>query len=772
MSDIGKIFTAEPRSLAEFLSTNDQGCFIPPYQRAYSWDEKDVARLFEDVVDGVRKVVLQESSLRFLGTVIAVDDKDVVPVDPPMDRDLPNLVMTIIDGQQRLSTLMVVNVLLHNALRTRLNTLGTNAETADFTQIVEDNLDDLAKTFRFLGRGQETVYRYYPRLIRAYRDQWSRSRSNARYESPVTRLIWSYVEHLEEGTDGGFTPSFPQGEDADSPALTTVSDYATAALEDVAAAEFEDIAFPPVGQLLSADLQSSGFWPYAFPDDVVSFINSASDEVHQIVRLMAFGRYLNTRMAITLVTTSAEDYAFDMFEALNTTGQPLTAFETFRPKVVEAEGQSDYYSSPSNQHMREIERYLERFKKAEDRQRATSSLLIPFALLDTGTRLPGGLSEQRKYLRLVYDRLPDMQAKREFTGKLGMMGAFLREGWDVPRGRDPLPRPGPAALSDPAAGFCFEALRSLNHDIVIAPLVRFYAEAAETKTDQAYSDYEDAIKAIAAFSMLWRAARGGTTNVDAQYRAIMSGQRRVEAAFRMRDPDSGAALEMPGLSALKRSLWHLLGQTRVGLDEKEAWVNAASQQPIYSDNAKVARFILMTALHNSAPDPDAPGLVNGDGRGNLSLLNPTLWHDESIATIEHVAPESNTSGRWAEAIYDDDSRMVHQLGNLTLLPAFENDVIADRDWTHKRALFAIFAAQSGREAENRLEEARRLGLTESAAISRIVRNGGQELRLCQPIADYDGDWDGDFIRRRSRRLAELAWERCVEWLGPHPSDDS
>lgn len=28
--------------------------------------------------------------------------------------------------------------------------------------------------------------------------------------------------------------------------------------------------------------------------------------------------------------------------------------------------------------MQEVERYLERFKKAEDRQRATSSLLIPF----------------------------------------------------------------------------------------------------------------------------------------------------------------------------------------------------------------------------------------------------------------------------------------------------------------------------------------------------------------------------------------------------------
>lgn len=34
-TEINKIFDAEPKSLAEFLGANDQGCFIPSYQRAY-----------------------------------------------------------------------------------------------------------------------------------------------------------------------------------------------------------------------------------------------------------------------------------------------------------------------------------------------------------------------------------------------------------------------------------------------------------------------------------------------------------------------------------------------------------------------------------------------------------------------------------------------------------------------------------------------------------------------------------------------------------------
>ena len=52
------------------------------------------------------------------------------------------------------------------------------------------------------------------------------------------------------------------------------------------------------------------------------------------MRLMAFGRYLNTRMAITVVTTGQEDYAFDIFEALNTTAGSVPAVEVSESEAV------------------------------------------------------------------------------------------------------------------------------------------------------------------------------------------------------------------------------------------------------------------------------------------------------------------------------------------------------------------------------------------------------------------------------------------------------
>jgi len=771
VSDISKIFTAEPKSLSDFLSTNDQGCFVPSYQRAYSWDVKDVSRLFEDTIDGMRRLISAPESLRFLGTIIAVNDKSVVPVEDPMDGELPGVVMTIIDGQQRLCTLIAVNIMLHDSISRRRSGVGEGSEAERFLQWVDDFLFDVAKTFRFEGRPGTTVWKNYPRVIRAYDDVWARRQTLAKYNSPIAKLIWAYIAHIENQVPP--RPAFDYGSEAHAvrpepghPALEAVITYIRGALEYIANGQFEDIVLPAVPDLVVYGEAGQGFWSDRFPTEASELVRN-SIEAAAIVRLMAFGRYLNTRMAITVVTTAVEDYAFDMFEALNTTGQPLTAFETFRPKVVEYEGQANYYSSPSKDHIREVERYLERFGKAEDRQRATTSLLIPFALLDTGYRLEGHLSAQRRYLRDKYASLADKPRRRSFTEALGTAAAFLRSAWDAEQGRPAPLLPEPLSSSDGEAGFCFEALRSIRHDVVIAPLLRFYGEAVRTGTKQAVQEYEGAVKASAAFAMMWRAARGGTANVDAQFRALMSGGRGVDASLSLRRPD-GSPNPMPTLDQLRQAFWSLLGQTRVNLDTRERWVGAAAQQPIQALNSKVARFLVMAACHNSVADPAEPGLLVSGGRNNLVLLTPEQWYDEVNATIEHVAPESDTGGRWPAKIYDEDQRRVNQLGNLTLLPRLENDASADRDWEHKRALYAIFAAASQPDAEEAIRAAAAKGLTISNRIRNIV-TAGQMVPLCRPLAEFLGPWDADFISRRSRRLAELAWDRITMWLGPKPT---
>ena len=81
-----------------------------------------------------------------------------------------------------------------------------------------------------------------------------------------------------------------------------------------------------------------------------------------------------------------------MFESLNTTGEPLTVLETFRPKVIESEELDKYENSDSRKYMRTIEEYLGQFNVAKKRQDETSKLLTSFALAESGKKLPSDSS--------------------------------------------------------------------------------------------------------------------------------------------------------------------------------------------------------------------------------------------------------------------------------------------------------------------------------------------------------------------------------------------
>ena len=363
--DLERVFTADSRSFSDLLTTEGQGCYVPAYQRAYAWDTDNVRRLLEDAALGLQKLSTDPNSIRFLGTLIAIAGRDLVDVVPPLDQELPTGVLTIIDGQQRLCTLIILNILLHDALR---GAVAEFDDAQDETLIwvkehTDDFLEDLSKTFRFVGRRAraEDLYRYYPRIIRAYADQWARTQANARYDSPVARFIWAYIRHIEGEAGGEFSYNpVDDGDDEvpeDYEAIVDVINFLWTAIQALAIGDFEGLSLPSGADIATSAAFNEGLWARPFPRHLTRYLaaDPAGDDrqaVHKILRLAAFARYLNQRMAVTVVVTQAEDHAFDMFEALNTTGQPLTAFETFKPKVIEAEGLNAYAASPSKQALR------------------------------------------------------------------------------------------------------------------------------------------------------------------------------------------------------------------------------------------------------------------------------------------------------------------------------------------------------------------------------------------------------------------------------------
>jgi Protein of unknown function DUF262 len=209
-------------------------------------------------------------------------------------------------------------------------------------------------------------------------------------------LIWKYLEYLKSDEKKQFRYDPVDANNNKLPLHQPHAEifrFIQREAQRISADQAEEEHQLPDVQVLITNLNvTDELWGFPLPESVKNFICVAqSEEKHkefcQLFRLLVLSRYMNNRMAFTMVTTKSEDDAFDMFEALNTTGEPLTAFETLKPRIIEEETLTNYEQSASRQHVRAIEEYLDKFKKAEEKQTATSELLVPFALAETGLKL-------------------------------------------------------------------------------------------------------------------------------------------------------------------------------------------------------------------------------------------------------------------------------------------------------------------------------------------------------------------------------------------------
>ena len=769
--NITQIFSAESENVYDFLTVEGQGCFIPSYQRGYAWDAGHVGRLLEDATLGLERLLDDSSSVRFLGSIITVEGNALVAAPPALARELPRRVMTIIDGQQRLCTIVVLNIIFHERLTRLVRALadGEDAGLISLRNDASDFLDDLAKTFQLERARAGDLHRLYPRIVRAVEDTWSRDAQTASYRSPIASLIWAYILHNHAEGEAGAGEFDFDGTDKDGEpiegheALVEAMANLTEQVDQLAAAEHATLSLPTSQQILHEGSHVVGeLWHHPVPQSTLDYFAAHEGEplhaeAEQALRLLTLARYVNFRMAATIIDATNEDYAFDMFESLNTTGQPLTAFETFKPKVIEFETPAAYPLSPSRISIDKVQRFLDRFKNAEQRLAATSSLLIPFALAENGHRLEKHLSHQRRYLREQYASARTRPARQAFVQHLATTADFVGAAWRPRPRHAPQLLPG-VARADPVAEFCFEALRTIRHDIVLAPLSRFYAAycmSAPAGRDQAASEFYGAVKAVTAFSMLWRAAKGGTANIDSAYRELMS-----------RGIADGAALGRQGggavsLANLRAALAAKLAAERL---DRATWVADASVAAIYKTGQSITRFLLLVASHDAVPDDDHPGMIVKGRRGSRNLLTREQWEDDETMTVEHVAPDAAHSPGWPVDVYNE-RRTVQRLGNFVLMPALENDVLANRPWEQKRILYRMFGADTVGKARRALADGERIGFAPGRRAAQLVEDS-TVLPMCQAISTFTGPWDETFIAARSVRLAELAWDTIQPWLQP------
>lgn len=771
-----KAFEAYPASAADLLTKKGRFFYIPAFQRDYSWAPKEhIARLVEDVCEGIQAILDDPSFALFLGAIILVEDHAKLHMNPVVRTQAPTGVKVIIDGQQRCSTLIIWACALVESVRARITKLEKFQEEPGFGAIMARSQQLYEVLVEMIHENQngpkKNIYNFYPRLIRSHDDSWSRNENEKHYNSPIARLLWATSEWIRDTENKSLKIDFSldglsKEEIERHKPIKSAFDYLRRFTTAYAADKGDRSEDFPV--IILRDAANNQAWLTALWGDIAwepSLINAMKSPqkhledkgynlIFELIRTCSLALFVTERVCFTAVEASDDGYAFDMFDALNTTGQALTAYETFRPVVISNVRVTNYRSSEEFKQLQLIDSYL--FGAAIGKISAAEKLIIHSALYMHGTKLGKRMKIQRSWLVKAYEKFPSRSDQLKFLKNISNV-AFCENIFSNPEKNS-------SYCNSSEVKLCLEILQATKHDIVV-PLLACFTERIQANTEDKdvarfINEFGRVVRGVTAFATLWRCAKGGTAGIDDIFRGLMRGNTSEGHSFGpfCCFPDNAPRADISASKLLLDLKYRLKIE---GLDDVEKWTRQTFQREIYKENSEYVRFLLAAAMHNSVPDSVNPGLLMVGRSGvNETLKHDAVWWREKY-DIEHIAPRSGGGG-WAEDIYRSSS-IVDSIGNLTLLPPSVNRAIKNSAWGHKRAIFSVLCAETINSAEILKSEAVKSGdLSEFPSLQNIVDNSKHQGML-RSLLIYES-WKVEDIHKRAENLCRLGFNQLWEFL--------
>lgn len=750
---LNDVFESTPKSVHEVISESGTCFHIPEYQRPYSWNEDKVSRLFDDIKAGCSVLVEHDDAITFLGTLLTVDDYKGTSLSPELKAEKPPKTRLVIDGQQRLTTLTLISTRLYLKLNQYLNeltdvthTYSDDNEAEGFCEEINkfsDNLYNIVAGLRFFSKdtnSRDKYNRYYPLLSRSGEDTWSKQKNQARYNSAIAE----YIHKVTKATVDDDFHVLPSAADTTVSANLKVIDQALMQISngyifnnevvtDLCTIDFRNYqqeTFFDIGDLPS--LLKSNF----LTDKDVNLVKEA-------IYLSAFSSYLLYRTCFTFVSVNNLDYAFDMFEALNTTGEPLTAYETFRPKAIQffhslKERSLINDDKEGRKYLGIVDGYLNSISDANKKNDATKKLVEVFSYAKSGKRCGTHISQQRRYL---IDSFSASDDKLKYLQQLADTAEFLFSIWYssdetiVSQCVDSLDQQQEFKLS-------IGLLKSTGHEIARPFLsIAYHYFKQERNT----AKFKLCTKLLAAFWTLRRAGTGGTAGIDSRYKELYSGSAIADKV----------TFDFPILDRLSE-ISHFFQQdisntfsgknTTFDTDStRKDWLKKSIKIQQYATGKQlgICRLLLLASMHNVAIDPECSWkTVQGKEGCNptLSFYNWSEFLENSKIqfTIEHIAPQQPKDFDWDSSL--DDGELINTLGNLVILTRGDNSEASNNSWLTKQTLYKELAIKK--------------------STTGIVRNYNQFI---QSVANAPA-WRTDIIVERSENLLNNSWNNLINWL--------
>lgn len=596
------------------------GFRIPTYQRQYDWDKKNIDRLFEDIISGLYWRANDPNSLTFLGTIIVLDEKD-------KESSFDGRSLSVIDGQQRLTTLSIFACALYDEIKNKKKLLDEIKIPINVKNWLND--ESRALKFRLLNfvfgqLPEEDGYNRFPfpRIVREEaRDYRANSDRYSEYNSIIAKFLFDFSSYVrgEDKTNNSesFVFNYPDTQDGKNFATNVIAikevikkiyltDNENLTISLPKLKDFSTVGFRALFTKLPSNQDET--------NKIISYCRDNGHEIIHILMLLSFISFFTGEVIITLVKVTNEKYGFDIFDSLNTTGEPLTAIQTFKPQVIRFEKQQQnkkYVGSNSESCISNIENYLDEISGSQQKQRAAKDIVVSFALYKTGEAVSLKLDEQRKYLHTTFNK-PDIKNKkisvpnkRIYIQNLEEVAKYRKMFWTSDKNTFG------SQLSDfPEKDLvlcCLRFLRDSNHSLTIPILCRYYYAAIKSNNKSLFSD---AVKAVTSFVVLRRSVTGGTSGIDSDLRKLMSNGRRrknltsTPICFGLEQEN-----QLVTIPILREYLREWLEKKRIEVTDKLSWTEKVISQPLYKSSTPLCRFLLLLATHHSRPNKTSPNLL-------------------------------------------------------------------------------------------------------------------------------------------------------------------
>ena len=751
--DLEKAYNSTGENIQVFFSRTEQGFCVPLYQRGYTWEEENIDQLFEDIVLGIRELSDEGggNSTTFLGTVILTDNETVEPWD---NMAKPTGVQLVIDGQQRISTIALLSIQIIE----RLHSLSGNLVKEEPYTVLQNRCNDLIEDLTSLHtinlkRGSTPPEK--PKIISAREDdRWTFAGNDESYKSPVAHYIAKYIRVKD-------TQQAYKSVNKDTGARVRRNiDSINWWLEAICDAHIPDTHLYgqfPVGEKIVTDRIQE--YVFGFKAGNLEAVSKAETDKQKadyfaaaIYHLFLFSYYLLRRCGVNRLEPIQEEWGFDMFQALNATGTPLTAMETFLPTVIQAEQATghDWIQTPSSEYIADIEKLFETAGSNEQKNSRTNDLLGTFALCYDGEKLGNKFSAQKRWMTNIFEKnLQLIGEKREFLNYLAQVANFFRVAWYMEDGLKGLENHDEGEL----AWFLVQYLKDANSRLSAPILARFYSQGIEKES---MDDFVEAVKACAAFFTLWRSART-TSGLADIYRKFFMG---TEAPVKVDKHSWTSHPESISSKKIKQYFFDILKHYKI--HKKDVWLDESEHMLLYNTAPQtVCRFVLFVAGHNRVPDDSQLGLTTQGRPGTCPILDLESWKSPACKSIEHVAPQNPRE----ENDWQINENKVNKMGNLILLPKDINQYVTNKGWAAKFIHYSHLGVRESERVEELKNEADKRSITLSESAKKTLSDVEYNCTI-EPIIKIgiEGSWDDDLIDKRTNQIKEIAWDTLMPWL--------